>query len=313
MIIIFILALLGIFDTGYLSFVHLFAEQTCGRWVGCTFVLSSPHSRIFGVPLSALGLGAYICLAFLTLRAYVFKKKIHEVPWIFCISLIGSLISIYFIYIQASLIKHWCPFCLLSSILIISIFVLNISFHIHNKPSEIILKFHEWRLKLTYIVFLMILPSIIFLVIEQTGVDISNTSVIPDRKVVANIGDRKITLREIDQSILLSLNQLDWMRYKVRLQWLESELLSMEASRQNLTLEQLIKKNIDDVVKVSEEEILEYYRSDQMQNPEIPLNNLKERINDILKTEKRKLRMREFLAQLKLVTMLTFFSQDHHL
>jgi hypothetical protein len=56
MIIIFNLTILGILDTGYLSYIHLFGGQACGQGSGCSFVLSSPYTRIFGIPLSTLGL-----------------------------------------------------------------------------------------------------------------------------------------------------------------------------------------------------------------------------------------------------------------
>ncbi len=75
MIIIFVLAILGILDTDYLSYTHLFGGQACGQGTGCSFVLSSPYTRIFGVPLSTLGLGAYCCFVFLAMYARVTRKK----------------------------------------------------------------------------------------------------------------------------------------------------------------------------------------------------------------------------------------------
>ena len=36
---------------------------------GCSEVLASPYSRILGVPLAAIGVGMYLALAFLPLKA----------------------------------------------------------------------------------------------------------------------------------------------------------------------------------------------------------------------------------------------------
>ncbi len=127
MIIIFALAILGILDTGYLSYIHLFGGQACGQGTGCSFVLSSHYTRILGVPLSTLGLGAYFCFAFLALYARTTQKKADAAQWIFYISLTGNLFAGYLIYLQAAVIKHWCPFCLLSAALILSIFITKIS------------------------------------------------------------------------------------------------------------------------------------------------------------------------------------------
>ena len=133
MIVIVILAFIGILDACYLSYMHLLGEQSCGQWLGCSHVLSSPYSRILGVPLSALGLGVYLCLFFLAIRARDTQKTVDTARWIFYITLTGTLFSGYLFYLQASVIQHWCPFCLLSMVLMVSIFALNLWLCIANK------------------------------------------------------------------------------------------------------------------------------------------------------------------------------------
>ncbi len=123
MIIIFTLAILGILDTGYLSYIHLFGGQACGQGTGCSFVLSSPYTRLLGVPLSTLGLGVYCCFVFLALYARATQKKADAARWIFYISLTGNLFAWYLIYLQAAAIQLWCPFCFLSAAWILTIFV----------------------------------------------------------------------------------------------------------------------------------------------------------------------------------------------
>ncbi len=300
MIVIFILTTLGIFDAGYLSYVHLFGGQDCGQWSGCSYVLSSPYSRIFGIPLSTVGFGAYLCLAFLALSARDTQKKPEAVRWIFYISLIGNLFAVYFIYLQAVVIQHWCPFCLLSTTLMFSVFVMNLwNCKAVNGPIPLC-KVPDWNFGPKSMLSLLILPSIFSLGMEQTIGVISTNSIIQDNKVVARIGDHLITLGDVDNGARLSLNQIEWKRYQVRLGWLENKLLSIEAERQGLPLKEFKKKNINDLVNVSEEEIRKVYDSNRKwQLAKTPFKNVKRGIMSKLKANKMASQRQKYVAQLK--------------
>ncbi len=299
MIVIFIFASLGILDAGFLSYVHLFGGQACGQWSGCSYILSNPYSRAFGVPISTMGLGAYLCMAFLALRARDTQKKADAVRWIFYISLTGNLLTVYLIYLQASVIQHWCPFCLVSTVLMFSIFALSLWYRMVDKGLILLLKVPDWNFGPKSMLSLLILPSVIFLGMEQTIGVISANSIIPDSKVVAHIGERKITLGEVDNGARLSLNQIEWKRYETRLLWLENELLSMEAERQGLSVEQLRKKDIDNAVTISEAEIQRFYRNNQKQSSKIPFERMKGTIIAQLKAKKRESQRQKYLDQLK--------------
>ncbi len=300
MIVIFILAVLGILDAGYLSYVHLFGGQDCGQWAGCSYVLSSPYSRVFGVPVSTIGFGVYLCMAFLALRARDTQKQPDAVLWIFYISLIGSLLGVYFIYLQASVIQHWCPFCLISTILMFSIFVMGLWRRMVEKGLILLLKVPDWSFGPKSMLSLLILPSIISLGMEQAVGVISINSVIQDNKVVARIGERVITLGEVDQGIRLRLNQIEWKRYELRLWRLENELLSMEAVQQGLSVKELKKKEINNVVSVSEQEIRKVYESNRKwQLAKTPYEKIKGKITAQLKAKKKEFQKQKYLDQLK--------------
>ncbi len=299
MIIIFALAILGILDTGYLSYIHLFGGQACGQGTGCSFVLFSHYTRILGVPLSTLGLGAYFCFAFLALYARTTQKKADAAQWIFYISLTGNLFAGYLIYLQAAVIKHWCPFCLLSAALILSIFITNFWHNAISKNLASLLKNPNWRLVPKSMLCLPILPSVIFLGMERTIEAASIDSIMPDRKVVAHMGERKITLGEVDHAVRGKLYQIEWKRYEARLQWLENELFSMEAARQNLSVRQLIKKNVDDVITFTEEEIQEVYKANKNKLSDMPLESVRDKIVTFLKKRKGKPQREKYYDQLK--------------
>ena len=299
MIVIVILAFIGILDACYLSYVHLLGEQSCGQWLGCSHVLSSPYSRILGVPLSALGLGVYLCLFFLAIRARDIQKTVDTARWIFYITLTGTLFSGYLFYLQASEIQHWCPFCLLSILLMVSIFALNLWFCITKKNLTPFFKIPHWNVGPKLMVVLIV-PTAAFLGFEHTIKVVSTNSIMRDSEVVARLGEREITLGEVNHGIRLSLNQIEWKRYEMRLSWIENELMKMEADRQGVSLKQLKKENIDDASTISEEEMQEFYQSYQKKMSEkIPYQKVKGKILTHLKIQRMKSRRQEFLTQLK--------------
>jgi protein-disulfide isomerase len=181
-----------------------------------------------------------------------------------------------------------------------SIFVLNLWHYITNKNFMLLLKVPNWNFWPKSMLLLLILPSVISFGIEQAIGVASTNSILPDREVVAHIGERSITLGEIDHGTRLSLNQIDWKRYEIRLQWLKNELLAMEAASQGVTVEELKKKNIDDAVTVSEEEIQKVYESNK-KGPlaKVPYEKAKKQLSTLLMKEKKRLRSKEFLEQLK--------------
>ena len=314
MIIILILASLGILDSGYLTYVHMFGGQACGEWSGCSFVLSSQYSRILGIPISAFGLSVYLCLVLLALRARDTRKKVDAALWIFYISSPGVLFAGYLIYLQAAVIQHWCPFCLLSAALISGIFGLSLWSRIAEGNLEFLLRCPNWKFGVKYMLSLLVLPSLVFLGLERI-LEVFSTSTImmeqaagiisakpinlSDHKVIARMGERKITLENVDDAIRVRLNEIEWIRYNSRLNWLENELFTMEADRQNITVEQLIKKNIEEAITVTDEEIQNVYDANKKQLGNVPFEKMKGQLETLMKKEKAKLKRDKYLAQLK--------------
>ncbi len=299
MIIILILSFIGILDTCYLSYVHLLGGESCGLWLGCSHVLSSKYSRILGIPLSSLGLGNYLCIFFLALRARDTRKTDGTTPWLFYLTLTGSLFSGYLFYLQASVIQHWCPFCILSMALMVGIFALNLWLCISNKSHASFFKTPHWNC-VPKLIVVLIVPTAAFLGFEHAIKVITTNTILKDSEVVAHLGKREITLGEVNHGIRLGLNQIEWKRFEMKLSWIENELMKMEADRQGVTLNQLKKGNIDDAITISEEEAQKFYQSYQKKVSEkIPFQKVKGKIYTHLKKQKMKSRREIFLTQLK--------------
>ena len=124
-----VLALIGGFDAAYLSMYKLgvIGGLTC-RVGSCEQVQNSPQSALFGIPVSVLGLGAYVALLALALVGvqprFVGDRRIALA--IAAISGIGMLFSAYLTYVEAWVIHMWCQYCVISAILITLIFLLSL-------------------------------------------------------------------------------------------------------------------------------------------------------------------------------------------
>jgi uncharacterized membrane protein len=91
-------------------------------------VQNSPQSLLFGVPVSVLGLGAYVVLLALALAGlqprFTGDRRIAQA--ITAVSGLGVLFSAYLTYVEARVIYMWCQYCVISAILITLIFLLSL-------------------------------------------------------------------------------------------------------------------------------------------------------------------------------------------
>lgn len=114
--IIIIFAALGIVDTLYLSYHTIFGgDVACWffppEW--CRKVQYSSYSRTLGIPNSLAGLVIYTAIFILT---WLFGNGV--VPWwpIATLITIGFVFAMYFVYIQAVVLRAFCTWCVVSAI-----------------------------------------------------------------------------------------------------------------------------------------------------------------------------------------------------
>ena len=124
-----ILAVIGLIDALYLTWVKLaHTEAACLPGIGnCETVNSSRYASINGIPIALLGAGAYLTiLVVLSLEQRQGFWMENGEMMIFGLSLVGVLYSIYLTYLELAVIHAICPFCILSALVILSIFVINL-------------------------------------------------------------------------------------------------------------------------------------------------------------------------------------------
>lgn len=119
-----LLAVLGILVSGYLTWTHYSGEPIiCGGQSSCEDVNNSRYAFIGPIPVSALGLVAYIALLILSLI-----KSDEERQWpavlTFGIALIGVMFQWYLFYIEIAVLHAICYWCVSSQIAITLIFIL---------------------------------------------------------------------------------------------------------------------------------------------------------------------------------------------
>lgn len=114
---IIVLSVIGIINTSYLSYHTI--KKTLVKCIffppeWCERVQHSEYSRTLGFPNSFAGFGMYSALLILSL---LYSAGTLQVFWpIQAIVWIGFVFSMYFLFIQAFVIRAFCTWCVLSAI-----------------------------------------------------------------------------------------------------------------------------------------------------------------------------------------------------
>ncbi|GEM_PF-426408 len=130
-LVITILAMLGIFVAGYLTWSHYSGVPVyCGGSNSCETVNNSryaflgPFPVVGQIPVALIGLTGYIIILVLSLMA---GKADHQWPMllIFGGALIGTMLQWYLFYIEVAVLRAICYWCVTSQTLITLIFLLS--------------------------------------------------------------------------------------------------------------------------------------------------------------------------------------------
>ena len=109
-----LIALVGLGDSLYLTVQHLTGQSLrCTIISGCSEVLSSPYAQIGPVPLAALGAFAYFIVFSLAILA-AFGYRTLRLPLGLLVTLMFFM-TVWLLYLQAFVIRHFCQYCLLSA------------------------------------------------------------------------------------------------------------------------------------------------------------------------------------------------------
>ena len=109
-----LVALVGLADAVYLTVGHLTGmDMRCTITTGCNEVLGSSYASIAGIPVAGLGALAYFsAFSLATLAAFDYRWARAALAALVALMFLATL---WFLYLQAFVIKHFCQYCLLSA------------------------------------------------------------------------------------------------------------------------------------------------------------------------------------------------------
>jgi uncharacterized membrane protein len=109
-----VVALAGAAVAGYLTWAH-YADSSviCATGGGCETVQESEYATIAGIPVAALGLGAYATMLVLLVWDSVYARLGAAV-----LALVGLLFSLYLLALQLFVIDAICMWCLANDVVI---------------------------------------------------------------------------------------------------------------------------------------------------------------------------------------------------
>jgi len=114
---LFTLSAIGISETVYLIRARIKSEKpVCPIGGGCALVLTSKYNKIFIVPNDILGLLFYVAASFIS--AFLVIGVGPLVFWYFILKLsvaFGTILSLFFTYLQWRVVHAWCFWCLMSA------------------------------------------------------------------------------------------------------------------------------------------------------------------------------------------------------
>jgi uncharacterized membrane protein len=132
--------LIGLVDSLYLTWIKLsHREALCLPGIGdCETVNSSRYSAVFGIPIALLGALAYLAIIALVLLE---DRQVLSLPIgkefskmaVFGLSLVGVLYSVYLTYIEIAVLHAICPYCVISALAILAVFVLSLARLVNNQ------------------------------------------------------------------------------------------------------------------------------------------------------------------------------------
>ena len=113
-----LLSLIGLADASYLTVQHLTGQSLrCTIISGCSEVLGSPYAQIGSIPLAAVGAAAYFAVFSLSILA-AFRYRFVR-PLLAALVAVMFLMTLWLLYLQAFVIRHFCQYCLVSAVVTI--------------------------------------------------------------------------------------------------------------------------------------------------------------------------------------------------
>ncbi len=128
------LATIGLFDATLLTIEHYASlNLPCSVTHGCEIILASKYAVVAGLPVAAFGIGYYLLV--LIMSFYAYQNEVDR-KWLFALSSLGFVSTIYLLYVQAFLLHAWCQYCLLSALTSTLLFALSGILYMNQRKKK---------------------------------------------------------------------------------------------------------------------------------------------------------------------------------
>lgn len=120
-----LLAVLGVGLTAYLTYVDTAGSKSafCAAGGGCDIVRESIYAKLFGMPVSIVGMAGY--LAILVTSLLPIKSPLKPLA-IFLMAITGFSFSMHLVYVQFFVLHAICPWCMSSAGLMSITFIVGV-------------------------------------------------------------------------------------------------------------------------------------------------------------------------------------------
>lgn len=135
---------LGLLDSSYLAAEHYLGRvPPCSIFSGCDLVTTSKYATIGGVSVALLGAIYYFSVLILSI-VYLETKKQSLIDFLARFVWVGFLASLWFVLLQAFVIKSFCLYCLFSALTSTVIFAAGLSVRRGLKKQSTISSLQEF-------------------------------------------------------------------------------------------------------------------------------------------------------------------------
>lgn len=140
-IVILVLAFIGFLDATYLTVQHyLGAIPPCLLTEGCSAVLTSEWSKVFGLPVALLGAVYYLTLLLLAI-VYLKTGRGKVLFSAAVVTFFGAITSIWLVILQLFIIKEICFYCMISATTSAALFVIGLLILVNGKRDYMLKEF----------------------------------------------------------------------------------------------------------------------------------------------------------------------------
>lgn len=135
--ILLLLSVIGFGDSIYLTIEHYSNSiPPCTIVHGCEVVLTSSYATIYSVPVALLG-ALYYGFIFLMLFLYFSSPREKFLRLLAGFTLVGFLVSGWFVYVQVVILHNFCQFCLLSATTSTLLFITGLVILLKKPPVSL--------------------------------------------------------------------------------------------------------------------------------------------------------------------------------